>query len=68
MTGRKIRTGTAGCTRVKRSSRPERNIGGDALRYSERRMCKPYPLSADESEYGKPDIRRGQARPRSYMR
>src|SRR3954469_20809811 len=56
MTGRKISTGTAGCTRVKRSRSPDWNIGGEAFRYSERRMRKTLLLPERRGEWGGPQF------------
>ena len=41
MTGPNRTTGTAGCTRVNRSSQGESNIGGEAFNSSVRRMREP---------------------------
>src|SRR5215208_5479378 len=49
-------TGTAGCTRVKRSSSPDWNIGGEAFRYSERRMATTLSLLKRGSKWGFPEF------------
>ena len=46
MAGTKMSTGTTGWTRVKRSSSPDLNIGGEAFRKSVRRMFNTIPLRA----------------------
>jgi hypothetical protein len=47
MTGRKMITGTTGCTRVNRSRNRFSNIGGEAFRTSERRSIRPPNLAAE---------------------
>src|SRR5687767_3635635 len=49
-------TGTAGCTRVKRSSSPDSNIGGEAFRYSERRMSTTLFVLKRGGQWGFPQF------------
>src|SRR5919112_4562674 len=49
-------TGTAGCTRVKRSSSPDSNIGGEALRYSVRRMAGTLSGGRGRRKWGCPQF------------